>query len=104
MTGHADVNSDADKCPSASYTAPFDEIVAAFGDQPRCQMSSLVGAQCLRPARWRINLHGCEQVNMCTQHKTAWVRKMRAQHGNPCCAHCGHEFGSFNDAVRITAI
>ncbi len=84
--------------------AAFGAIVATIGARLRCEMRTLSADTCRRDARWRVDLHGCEQVNMCGQHKSAWVREMRAQEGNPRCAHCGHEFDSLDDAVRITAI
>jgi hypothetical protein len=78
----------------------FDEIVASFDDKPPCEGSG----RCTRPARWRINLHGCEQAIMCAQHKSAWLRKMRANVGDPRCAHCGTVFDSVDDAVTVVAI
>jgi hypothetical protein len=79
----------------------FDEIVASFDDVPRCEMAD---GRCTRPARWRINLHGCEQAITCGQHKSAWLRKVLAQVGNPRCAHCGAEFDCVDDAVTVVAI
>ena len=89
-----------------NVTTAFDEIVAAFNDQPRCEMTTLAGGQCQRPARWRVDLHGCEQAIMCSHHKTAWIRHVLAEQldGQPRCAHCRTVFDRFDDAVRITAI
>lgn len=78
----------------------FDEIAARFDDQPGCEGS----ARCTRPARWRINLHGCEQAIMCTHHKSAWVRQQRAEVGMPRCVHCGTEFDCAEDAFTVAAI
>lgn len=85
-------------------TTAFDEIVAGFNDHPACEMTTAGGDPCRRPARWRVDLHGCEQANMCGQHKTSWVRKQAALYGQPRCDHCGFVFASLDDAVRITAI
>lgn len=86
----------------------FDEVVAGFADQPNCEMATQAGGTCRRAARWRIDLHGCEQVIMCGQHKNGWLRRMLAYRrqipGHPRCAHCRTEFDTVDDAVRITAI
>ncbi|MCV7005650.1 hypothetical protein [Mycobacterium gordonae] len=92
-----------------SAATAFAEIVASFSKQLGCEMPTHTSGQCQRLARWRIDLHGCEQVNMCSHHKAAWVRReqaraLQSENGLPRCAHCGHAFPSFNDAVRITAI
>ncbi|MGA7053178.1 MAG: hypothetical protein WBZ37_18300 [Mycobacterium sp.] len=81
-------------------------IEAAFDDQPCCEMTTLAGPRCQRSARWRVNLHGCEQANMCGQHKRAWLKRQVANRllGRPWCGMCRIEFDSFDDAVRITAI
>jgi hypothetical protein len=79
----------------------FDEIVASFDDVPRCEMPD---GRCTRPARWRINLHGCEQAIMCGQHKSAWLRKIRGEVGTSRCAHCGTEFDCVTGAFTVTAI
>lgn len=63
--------------------AAFDEMVAGLALSPSCESDN----PCPRPARWRINLHGCEHVNMCGQHKTAWLRRVAAKAGTPRCAH-----------------
>jgi len=83
-----------------STATAFGEIVARFGDKPRCEGSG----RCTRPARWRINLHGCEQAIMCAHHKTAWLRKTGANVGDPRCVHCGKQFDSIDDAVKVVAI
>jgi hypothetical protein len=86
--------------------APADPEAAALdlvvdpSQLPRCEMAG----GCKRPARWRLNLHGCEQVNMCGQHKAAWLRDALAQDGKPRCFHCGVVFDSVDDAVTVTAI
>jgi hypothetical protein len=78
----------------------FDEIVDRFGGKPRCEGSD----RCTRPARWRVNLHGCEQAIMCAQHKSAWLRKMKGNVGILRCARCGTEFDSVDDAVTVVGI
>lgn len=105
------------KAAAPVHDAAFDAIVASFSDELRCEMTTLSGGHCLRAARWRIDLHGCEQVNMCAQHKNAWVRQALADDraakskagslkfgGRPRCAHCGRVFECLDEAVRITAI
>lgn len=78
----------------------FDEIVARLADKPKCEGS----ARCTRPARWRINLHGCVQAIMCAHHKSAWLRKIRAEVGMSRCAHCGTEFDCADAAFTVVAI
>lgn len=87
--------------------ATFDVIVAGFSERARCEMDTLSGGKCPRAARWRIDLHGCDQAIVCGQHKKTWVREALANlwHGiRPRCAHCGKVFDVLGDAVRITAI
>jgi hypothetical protein len=93
--------------PTRQFDTAFDAIVAAFDESPRCEMVTLSGGKCPRAARWRIDLHGCELVIACGQHKKAWIQEALANlwHGlRPRCVHCGKEFNSFDDAVRITAL
>jgi hypothetical protein len=88
---------------NTAYTkTAFDEIIDRFGDKPRCEGSG----RCTRPARWRINLHGCEQAIMCGQHKSAWLRQIRAKSAarQPRCAHCGQVFSDIATAVSVVAI
>jgi hypothetical protein len=78
----------------------FDEIVARFADKPQCDGSP----GCTRPASWRIDLHGCEQAIMCAQHKSAWLRDIRANAGQPRCVHCGRVFDDVSAAVSVITI
>lgn len=82
----------------------FDQIVTGLDRRSACEMPTFAGGRCSRKAGWRVNLHGCEQVNMCGQHKAAWVRGWQAERGHPRCTHCGFVFASVTDAVRITTI
>lgn len=84
---------------TTGHDVAFDEIVDRFADKPKCDGSP----RCTRPARWRINLHGCEQAIMCGQHKAAWLRKVLTE-ANPRCAHCRAEFGCVHDAFTVVAI
>lgn len=79
----------------------FDAIAAAFADQLRCEATTQAGGQCLRPVRWRLNLHGCEQALLCGQHLRAWERQAVAVM-RPVCAHCGRQFASLTDAYMVT--
>ncbi|SON62260.1 hypothetical protein MSIMFI_03785 [Mycobacterium simulans] len=91
---------------NATPTA-FEGIVAAFGDPIRCERKTLPGEGCRRPAYWLVDLHGCERMFMCGQHRTAWLRRHRAldlRRGELRCAHCRHAFACIDDAVRVTAI
>jgi hypothetical protein len=69
-------------------------IEAAFDDHPSCEMTTCAGAQCQRPVRWRIDLHGCEQAIMCRQNKNGWLKEELAnlRRGRPRCVHCSREF------------
>ncbi|WP_142926667.1 hypothetical protein [Mycobacterium marinum] len=79
----------------------FTEIVAKFGEQPRCEAITQLRGRCLRPVRWRLNLHGCEQVLLCGQHLRAWEREAAAER-RPECAHCGRTFDSLAGAYTVT--
>lgn len=91
---------------NATWTALFDKVVAGYDDQLRCEMPGAAGDTCRRPARWRVDLHGCEQVLMCTQHKNTWIGARRADEeaGQPRCTHCGRVFESLDAAVTVVAI
>lgn len=85
-------------------TATFDEIAAAFADEPRCEIR--VGyhdSVCRRPAGYHVVCHECGRGLICKAHLERFLRQVE---GNDCarCNHCGREFASINDAVRITAI
>jgi len=41
---------------------------------------------------------------MCAHHKTAWLCKTGANVGDPRCVHCGKQFDSIDDAVKVVAI
>lgn len=88
-------------------SATFDAIVAAFHEHPQCERTTFAGVGCQRPARWRLNLHHCEQMNLCGQHKNAWIKRANAfqRAGRTlCCYHCRREFDCVADVVRVVAI
>ncbi|MDC8980498.1 hypothetical protein PR370_01945 [Mycobacterium marinum] len=87
---------------STNPDTSFDAIVAAFGNQLRCEATTHTGGRCLRLVRWRLNLHGCEQVLLCSQHLRAWEREADAE-CRPECAHCGGRFDSLAAAYTVTA-
>lgn len=85
----------------------FDTLVARLHDSVHCEIATLTGAACRRPASWRINLHGCEQANACGHHKEAWLREAVANHtraGIPRCVHCGQMFATLGDAFSVTPL
>lgn len=86
--------------------AVFDEIVATFDAHPPCAIQTNAGGQCRRPARWHMNVHGCQRVNVCGHHKSHWERRTRTdlRFGAIHCDNCGTDFTSFDDTVRIVAI
>lgn len=99
-----------------SITSPTDQLLdhqleqlaAAWNDAPRCEMDTKAGAQCCRPAHWRLNLHGCEHVLICGQHLNAWKRNCesdtRGGSLSPKCVHCGRQFASLIDAYSATPL
>lgn len=92
--------------PTSDQTVSFATIVAGFTDELRCDAPTHDGGQCLRPARWRISVHGCEQGNLCGHHAKRWERATRADllSGTVWCGHCGRVFSRFGDAAKIVAI
>ncbi|BCO36714.1 hypothetical protein [Mycobacterium heckeshornense] len=85
----------------------LEAVVSMFDCPPGCEMPAAgEGRRCRRPAGWRVNLHGCEAVLMCGQHKAAWLRQTRAQFytGPARCAHCGCVFDDLATAVRLVRL
>ncbi|ORW28191.1 hypothetical protein AWC19_27540 [Mycobacterium palustre] len=84
--------------------AVFDEIVAAFDDQPRCGITTLQGRQCQRSAGWLVNVHGCEGRLMCGQHLSAWRSRALGTLPGGRCTLCGQLFARLDDACTITRL
>lgn len=90
-----------------SQVDQFNSVIAAWDERIRCEATTAQGPQCRRTAQWRINLHGCEQSLVCTQHARAWTCSAIANSLDglaPRCAHCGHIFGRLGDAYTVTLI
>lgn len=81
----------------------FDRIVNGWADTPNCEANRNRGAQCRRPARWRLNIHGCQVVLLCTHHLHAWERKAHATM-TPYCDHCGQHWPTLTDAYTVSAL
>jgi hypothetical protein len=80
----------------------FEAVISAWDEQVRCAMPTKQRARCQRPAYWRVDLHGCERVLVCGQHKQAWIRRALAQCRSrlPACVHCGRMFSSLDARVQ----
>ena len=89
-----------------STTTAFEAVVSAWDEQIRCEMDTQAGSRCRRPAYWRADLHGCEVVLMCGQHKQRWLRRVLAECRTrmPVCAHCRRTFASFDAACKVTPL
>jgi integrase len=77
----------------------------------RCEAASLVGHEgtppCLRPAVWRVDMHGCRQRVLCEEHLESWKHTQGAAieaARKLACAHCGRIFESFQLACTITTL
>ncbi len=85
-------------------THAFDAIVAGFDDQLRCEMATLAGSQCRRPAHWLIDVHGCQRALLCGHHARRWERRTRAGlciDGAIRCPDCGCVFSRLENVARI---
>jgi len=85
----------------------FAGIVEHLNRLARCRQVNQNGTQCARPARWRVNLHGCSDMLLCTQHKRVYVEQTRGW-GRPRpvtwhCRACGVTFDDYSVAVTILA-
>lgn len=92
---------------NAAFTDVLDEIVKGWSHGPSCEMATHTGAQCQRPATWRLNLHGCEYALICGRHCDEWTRGQAANMlagSSPRCAHCGQVFTSLADAFTVGAL
>lgn len=81
----------------------FAAIVGNFSAFVGCEADTAGGVPCRRPARWLLNLHGCERVTMCGQHLAAWERRANAVMG-PWCVHCGRTWPTVADAYTVSAL
>lgn len=84
-------------------TDAFESVIAAWSETLNCGANTKLGAQCRRPARWRLDIHGCETVLLCRHHVRIWEQKARATMG-PFCASCGHTWPSLSDAYSVTPL
>lgn len=91
---------------TTSDSCAIDAIVAAWDNAVNCEMPIQAGPTCRRTASWRINLHGCEQANVCGQHKEAWRRSVLFNFGTlwPRCGHCRVTFTSLRDVFTVTPL
>lgn len=90
----------------ARHNAAFDEITAAFADEPGCEVR--LGhhggdAACGQPARYHVVCHECGRGLVCDAHLRSFLRQIDGDVGARC-NRCGREFAGIDDAVRITAI
>lgn len=73
-----------------SVATAFEAVIAGWDDIVQCEMGTQSGRRCRRPARWRLDLHGCELALLCGQHKAGWVK--RAEYEVRCastsCSYC----------------
>ncbi|MCV7300867.1 hypothetical protein H7J93_14670 [Mycobacterium barrassiae] len=81
----------------------FERVIAAWSEPVDCEAHTKLGAQCRRPAHWRLDLHGCETVLLCRHHLRAWELKARSTMA-PWCAVCGGRWPSINDAYSVTPL
>jgi hypothetical protein len=91
-----------------SATAPsFEDVIAAWNETLHCEMATQLGARCRRLAYWRADLHGCEQVLICTQHKNAYVRRARFdfnRDGAGVCGWCRKRFTCFKCLCKVVPL
>jgi integrase len=91
-------------------TAAFEGVMSTWDEVLRCEVSSLVthdGPPCRRPAKFRLNLHGCLQLLICERGLKGWKRKQLAflSSGRTlACVHCGQVFERFDDACTVTPL
>jgi hypothetical protein len=79
----------------------FDSIIAAWSETLNCAGSK--GSHCSRPARWRLDIHGCEVVLLCGHHLRAWERKA-PETMDPFCDRCGRTWPTIRDAYTVMPI
>lgn len=64
----------------------FERVIAAWSDTLDCQANTKLGAQCRRPARWRLDLHGCHVVLLCGNHLRGLGTESAGDDGAVLCA------------------
>jgi hypothetical protein len=87
---------------NTTESCALDAIIATWDQLVHCEIPTQTGAACRRPARWRINLHGCEQANTCGQHLRTWQGWAAASTSR--CDHCKRTFSSPADAYTVTPL
>lgn len=70
-----------------------------------CQITTNRGRTCEHLAHWRIDVHGCEERLVCTQHLRHWERRvlavLRAGGGSTICRVCTLRFVSLESVCNV---
>lgn len=84
----------------------FEDVISAWTQHVCCELPTLQGGQCRRPAYWRVDLHGCEQALLCGQHLRSWLREVSANNvvAIPRCGLCGRIFDTAADGAAFTVV
>ena len=84
----------------------FEDVISAWTDTFRCRQKTHLGHGCQRPARWLLNIHGCQRIVLCGHHLNQWRRPTLRdlQHSAVVCSLCGRTFYRFDDAATVAAI
>lgn len=92
--------------PGAEELGSFSAIVSSWNEQVPCESPTALGRPCRRTAHYRLNLHGCEQANLCGTHLKGWVTKAHASQAAAVarCVHCGQLFEAVEDSYTAVEL
>lgn len=95
----------------------FESVISGWAEAVRCEVATLAvqegtltthqGAPCQRRAGWRLNLHSCRRLLMCSRDMQAWKRHLleALRSGRMLeCVYCGRSFECFDDACTVTRL
>ncbi len=95
-----------DDSPTVTRFA-FELVISAWDESLQCEHSTKGGGHCRRPAKWRVDAHGCEKLLMCTNHLHGYEGRVAASFRpgkSTSCPMCGKAFTSPAAVYKATPL
>lgn len=95
------------RTPHSTTTVTFEIVISAWREKVACEITTRGGTQCRRPARWRVDVHGCERALMCTNHFQHWESRVvqeLTRTRTTLCGLCARSFSSLSAVRTVTEL